>query len=213
MPVRRGLVNQPTASPDGRSVAWVELRADGPRVVTSSRAGGNHREIPLTLVPFFLAWDPTSRRIAYLGNAGSGVGLGVIDDAVIQPRDVPVGGGTPLYLAWSPDGKELLVHVGANGLGRTDLRAAAAADRRSAGNVSGTRLASRRSDDLRHAERSAQALEVVDDDLHLVLHGSEVARSSSRAPTGDASPTGSTRPMARRRACSSRISTAVRRCG
>ena len=115
------LVNQPVASPDGRSIAWVEVRPDGARVVTASRSGGNQREIPLTLVPFFLAWDPTSRRIAYLGNAGAGVGLGVIDDAVVQPNDVPVGGGTPLYLAWSPDGRDLLVHVGTDGLGTTDL--------------------------------------------------------------------------------------------
>ena len=115
------VVNQPVASPDGRSVAWVERRPDGARVVTASRSGGNERSVPLTLVPFFLAWDPTSRRIAYLGNAGTGVGLGVIDDAVVQPRDVPVGGGTPLYLAWSPDGTELFVHVGADGLGTTDL--------------------------------------------------------------------------------------------
>jgi TolB protein len=75
----------------------------------------------LSIAPFFLAWDPTSRRIAYLGNAGGGVGLGVIDDAVVQPRDVAVGGGTPLYLAWSPDGTHLLVHVGTDGLGTTDL--------------------------------------------------------------------------------------------
>ena len=115
------VIDQPVASPDGRSLAWVELRADGPRVVTTSRAGGNRREIPLTVAPFFLAWDPTSMRIAYLGNAGTGIGLGVIDDAVVQPRDVPVGGGTPLYLAWSPDGRQLLVHVGSDGLGRTDL--------------------------------------------------------------------------------------------
>jgi TolB protein len=73
------------------------------------------------VAPFFLAWDPTSMRIAYLGNAGVGIGLGVIDDAVVQPRDVPVGGGAPLYLAWSPDGTQLLVHVGADGLGETDL--------------------------------------------------------------------------------------------
>ena len=89
------VVDQPVASPDGRSVAWVELRADGPHVVTTSRAGGNRRDIPLSVAPFFLEWDPTSTRIAYLGNAGAGVGLGVIDDAVVQPRDIPVGGGTP----------------------------------------------------------------------------------------------------------------------
>ncbi len=145
------VVDQPVSSPDGRSIAWVELRSDGPRVVTTSRAGGNRREIPLTVAPFFLAWDPTSMRIAYLGNAGAGIGLGVIDDAVVQPRDVPVGGGAPLYLAWSPDGTQLLVHVGADGLGRDGPGPPAAPERRCAGHVPGARVAPRRARALRGA--------------------------------------------------------------
>jgi TolB protein len=162
-------VNQPVASPDGRSLAWVELRSSGPRVVTASRAGGNRREVPLTLAPFFLAWDPTSSRIAYLGNAGTAVGLGVIDDAVVQPRDVPVGGGTPLYLAWSPAGDQLLVHVGADGLGTTDL----VHGLRPTGDMPGTFQAPAWLPDGRSIyvtdEGDTQALTVIDNDLHLVL--------------------------------------------
>jgi hypothetical protein len=114
-------VQQPVASPNGRSLAWVEIRAGRASVVTASRFGTNRVEIPLSIAPFFLEWDPTSSRIVYLGNAGTSIGLGVIEGAVAAPQDSPIGGGSPLYLAWSPSGKELFVHVGADGLGRTDL--------------------------------------------------------------------------------------------
>jgi hypothetical protein len=115
-------VAQPVASPDGRYLAWVEIRAGRPSVVTATRAGDVRDEIPLRIAPFFLQWDPTSTRIAYLGNLGIGIGFGVIESAMVDPFDKPVGGGSPLYLAWSPDGKELLVHVGTDGLGRTDMQ-------------------------------------------------------------------------------------------
>jgi hypothetical protein len=114
-------VQQPVASPNGRSLAWVEIRAGQASVVTTSRFGTNRVDIPVAVAPFFLAWDPTSARIAYLGNIGGTIGLGVIDGAVAAPQDNPVGGGSPLYLAWSPDGRQLIVHVGADGLGTTDL--------------------------------------------------------------------------------------------
>jgi TolB protein len=115
------LVSQPVASPDGRNLAWVEVRANRPSVVTATRAGERRDEIPLRIAPFYLQWDPTSTRIAYLGSVGIGIGFGVIDSAMIDPLDIPVGGGSPLYLSWSPDGTELLVHVGADTLGSTDM--------------------------------------------------------------------------------------------
>jgi len=114
-------VSQPVASPDGRYLAWVEIRADRPSVVTATRAGEVRDEIPLRIAPFFLQWDPTSTRIAYLGSIGIGIGFGVIDEAMVEPRDIPVGGGSPLYLSWAPDGTELLVHVGPDTIGSTDM--------------------------------------------------------------------------------------------
>jgi len=114
-------VQQPVASPNGRSLAWVEIRGGQASVVTASRFGTNRVEIPLSIAPFFLEWDPTSSRLVYLGNAGASIGLGVIEGAVAAPQDNPVGGGSPLYLAWSPNGRDLFVHVGADGLGSTDL--------------------------------------------------------------------------------------------
>ena len=115
-------VSQPVASPDGRYLAWVEVRGERPSIVTATRAGEVRDQIPLRIAPFFLQWDPTSTRIAYLGGLGIGIGIGVINKAIEEPHDIVVGAGSPLYLAWSPDGSELFVHVGNDTLGRTDMR-------------------------------------------------------------------------------------------
>jgi TolB protein len=115
------VVQQPVASPDGRFVAWVETQDTGSRVVIESRNGVERHEIGLRFPPFYLEWDPTSSKIAYLGNVGSGIGLGVIEHAVVNPTDHSVGGGRPLYFSWSPDGRHMLLHVGLHQLGRTDL--------------------------------------------------------------------------------------------
>lgn len=113
--------SQAVGSPNGRSIAWVELDDAGASVETASRFGENRVSQPLAFPPFYLLWDPTSTRVLYLGNAGSTIGLGVVDAAVVQPKDVPVGGGAPLYLSWNPNGTEIVVHVGTDTLGTSDL--------------------------------------------------------------------------------------------
>lgn len=114
-------IDQPVASPDGRYVAWVEIRNGQPSVVTAARSGQRLQTVPMGIAPFFLQWDPTSTNIAYLGNAPQGLGMGVIERAAAAPDDVAVGGGSPFYLSWSPDGSKLLVHVGGTQLGVTDV--------------------------------------------------------------------------------------------
>ncbi len=115
------VVQQPVPSPDGRFVAWVEIQGTASSVVIESRDGAVRHQVDLRFAPFYLQWDPTSSKIAYLGNVNASVGLGVIEHAVDAPTDHPVGGGRPLYISWSPDGTHLLVHVGSNQLGRTNL--------------------------------------------------------------------------------------------
>jgi WD40-like Beta Propeller Repeat len=112
---------QAIGSPNGRSIAWVEVGPAGPSLHTATRFGEHDVSIPLAFAPFYLLWDPTSSKVLYLGNAGATIGLGVVDQAVVQPRDVAVGGGAPLYLSWSPDGTHILVHVGTTVLGTSDL--------------------------------------------------------------------------------------------
>jgi Tol biopolymer transport system component len=112
---------QAVGSPNGRSIAWVEIDPTGPSLHTASRFGQHDVSIRLAFAPFYLLWDPTSSKVLYLGNAGAAIGLGIVDRAVVQPRDIAVGGGAPLYPSWSPDGTHILVHVGNDVLGTSDL--------------------------------------------------------------------------------------------
>lgn len=117
---------QPVWSPDGRSVAWAELEtgAQGAssRLVTSAPDGSARTEFPVETGTFFLQWDPTSTRIAYLGNFEGAIGMGVAGrDADGSPVSTTLGRGQPFYLSWSPEGQQLLIHVGSDTLGTLDL--------------------------------------------------------------------------------------------
>ena len=120
-------VRHPVWSPDGRSVAWAELEIGDqgarPRIVSTDPDGSRRTEFPVDTGAFFLQWDPTSSRIAYLGNFQGSVGMGVAGRAPIgDPVATTLGVGRPFYLSWAPGGLELLVHVGDATLGRLDLQ-------------------------------------------------------------------------------------------
>ena len=117
---------QPVWSPDGRSVAWAELElADqgaSSLVVTSAPDGSARTEFPVDTGTFFLEWDPTSSRIAYLGNFQGTIGMGVAGRGPDgDPVATTLGRGQPFYLSWSPEGQQLLIHVGSETLGTLDL--------------------------------------------------------------------------------------------
>jgi hemoglobin len=119
-------VRHPVWSPDARSVAWAELEigdeGTSSRIVTVDPDGTHRTEFPVETGTFFLQWDPTSSRIAYLGNFPGGVGMGVAGRAPIgEPVATTLGVGQPFFLSWAPGGLELLVHVGDETLGRLDL--------------------------------------------------------------------------------------------
>jgi len=117
---------QPVWSPDGRSVAWAELelgdQGASSRLVTSAPDGSSRTEFPVETATFFLQWDPTSSRIAYLGNFQGAIGMGVAArSADGTPVATTLGVGQPFYLSWSPEGQQLLIHVGSETLGTLDL--------------------------------------------------------------------------------------------
>ncbi len=101
---------QPVWSPDGRSVAWAELeigdQGASSRVVTSAPDGSARTEFPVDTGTFFLEWDPTSSRIAYLGNFQGTIGMGVAGRSPDgDPVATTLGRGQPFYLSWSPEGQ------------------------------------------------------------------------------------------------------------
>jgi hemoglobin len=119
-------VRHPVWSPDGQSVAWAELEIGDEgarsRIVSTDADGSGRVEFPVDTGTFFLEWDPTSSRIAYLGNFRGTVGMGVAGQAIVgDPVAKTLGAGRPFYLSWGPGGLELLVHVGDRTLGRLDL--------------------------------------------------------------------------------------------
>lgn len=115
------LVRQPAWSPDGSQVAWVELAAGHASLAISGPAGVDRREVDLDLAAFFLQWDPTGSHVAYLGSVLNTIGLGVATDDGAELTITQVGSGSPFYLAWSPDGERMLVHVNGQDLGIADL--------------------------------------------------------------------------------------------
>ena len=122
----RSQVRQPTWSPDGRRVGWVHLEiteagALSAAVATSTDDGTRPTEARTAVVPFYLSWDPTSSRIAYLGSPSEDeIELGILEIAG-RSAGTPLDTGQPFYLSWGPNGDQLLVHVGQDRLERLGL--------------------------------------------------------------------------------------------
>jgi len=118
-------VRQPSWSLDG-SLAWVHLEATDAETVevviaTSTGTGERPTEAATTIIPFYLSWDPTSSRIAYLGpSTDSEIALGIVEVAGDAPGTT-LETGRPFYLSWAPGGDQLLVHVGGERLERLGL--------------------------------------------------------------------------------------------
>jgi hypothetical protein len=117
-------VRQPTWSPSGDRIAWVRLAlavGGTTSVVTAAPDGTMTTETPTTVVPFYLSWDPTSSRIAYLGpSTASGIELGIAD-VTGAGEATAFDGGSPFYLSWNPSGNQLVVHVGGERLDRLQI--------------------------------------------------------------------------------------------
>jgi dipeptidyl aminopeptidase/acylaminoacyl peptidase len=114
---------QPTWSPDGSRLAWVRVDvSDGEisaTLVTITADGAQPTETPTSAPPFYLFWDPTASRIAYLASpAPPDIELGIVNVAEGGEGPVPLGAGRPFYLSWDPSGEQMLVHVGTDRLAR-----------------------------------------------------------------------------------------------
>jgi hypothetical protein len=105
-------------SPDGRHIAWSQIddnsTAAAPAVVVTTDPAGDHRvDTTMPVVPFYLSWDPTSSRIAYLGSGAGPIRMGVVDvNASKGSRVDLLDTGQPYFFSWAPLGDRLAVHVG-----------------------------------------------------------------------------------------------------
>ncbi|MBI3764522.1 MAG: PD40 domain-containing protein, partial [Chloroflexi bacterium] len=108
----------PAWSPDGKKIAFVELKVENGEpsaaLYTADRDGKNLVQAfsdPKT-VPFYLYWSPDNRNVSFLSSNTGSSGL--------KLQLVPAGGGDaktldagqPYYWSWSPNGRQVLVHVG-----------------------------------------------------------------------------------------------------
>jgi dipeptidyl aminopeptidase/acylaminoacyl peptidase len=122
----RSEISQPTWSPDARRVAWVhvevtEAGAPSASIATAGGDGARPSRARTAVVPFYLSWDPTSSRIAYLGApSDNAIELGILEVAG-RSSGATLDAGQPFYLSWAPDGDQLLVHVGGERLDRLGL--------------------------------------------------------------------------------------------
>lgn len=110
---------QPTWSPTGERIGWVQMDSQGSEVTSAlmtSRADGSaqtHTDVPFP--PFYLNWRPDGKQLAYLGNwMESGtqtIALRLVDVATGGAVSSTLGLGQPFYFSWSPDGQQMLTHV------------------------------------------------------------------------------------------------------
>ena len=91
-------------------------------MVTALRDGTAETRARVDFPPFYLLWDPTSARIAYLGTGLGGLEMGLVDVAAGGEEAASIDNGAPYYLSWAPDGQSLVVHVGARRLDFLDLK-------------------------------------------------------------------------------------------
>ena len=115
-------------APDGRRIAWSQIDVEdgepATRVVIADARGGSRVEAPLTDPAFYLSWDPTSSRIAFLAGSGPSITLSMVDRRGGDP--VLLGRGEPFYLSWAPEGDRLVTHVGESGLDEVAVAGGAA---------------------------------------------------------------------------------------
>jgi len=123
-----GTINtEPSWAPDGSRVAWVAVNeATGAATIASDRFDrSDFREIEVDQPPSYLYWDPSASMIAHLATSPAGTDLSIAEvfaeDGATSRR---VDRGEPYFLAWGPDGDELLVHASGFRLDRIDLGSA-----------------------------------------------------------------------------------------
>jgi Tol biopolymer transport system component len=128
---------QPAWSPDGDSLAWVAMTRERDRVrcelVMAHADGRDVRRAPTEQPAVYVSWRPDGGAVAYLSStvtprtadtppfATMGLFLCPADGGA-DPAMLAVG--KPFYFAWSPDGRQVLMHANQRQLGILDVASA-----------------------------------------------------------------------------------------
>ena len=122
-----GQAMQPVWSPDGRRLTWTELGIgllEPNSLVTANNDGTNVIRTSTDFPSFYTAWDPTSSRVAFLGQDDLGVSIGIAEVGVGATRATTVGPARPAYFAWDPTGEQVAVRIN-NSLAVVDIAGSA----------------------------------------------------------------------------------------
>ena len=112
-------VSQPTWSPDGRSVAWARISAEGASVVIGRAEGGPSASYETPFGVYYMQWRPDGRALGMLGSPDPGrVALAILD--LDRGAVIPMNSSTSYYFHWSPAGNELITRLGRASLALLD---------------------------------------------------------------------------------------------
>lgn len=122
---RARIYSQPTWSGDGSRIAYVQVDAERSRLVTVHADGSDRQSIDLIFPPFYIFWNASSDGLAFLSNWVANnrptLALTLVDFHQSPPKLIPISTGQPLYFSWSPDGQQLLTHIGNSEVSLTAL--------------------------------------------------------------------------------------------
>lgn len=119
--------SQAAWAPDGSRIAWVAVdEATGATTISLDRFDrSDFSSVAVDNAPFYLYWDPSAARIAHLANSPGGIDLSIAEPfAEDGPTNRRIDRGQPFFMAWGPDGDELLVHASGFRLDQIDLGSA-----------------------------------------------------------------------------------------
>ena len=108
-------ISQPTWSPDGRFVAWSRYAGERSSVVVSSASTGEGIEYATPFVVFYMQWRPDGRALGLLGAPEPDrVALAILD--LDRETVTSLNTSSSYYFHWSPEGDEMITHLGRAGL-------------------------------------------------------------------------------------------------
>lgn len=110
---------QPIWGPDGESLAFGVVNADGFSVGLHDLSEGETSTVTTGNLPFYMYFSPMGDRLGVLHNGSTGIDFNLID---VGARTIErVDNGAPYYFSWSPESDRLVTHVGNDRVETIDL--------------------------------------------------------------------------------------------